>query len=409
VLDCIFCDTPLDCGTKPEHILLNALGGRKTTTQVICSNCNNIFGQGIDKALAKQGSVIRNLLQLPAGTGRTAPMLRKVKAGDDILNIGGDGRLDLVTKPFSILERPDGNAEVKIIANSLEEIEKLIPHIAAALKMPQDRLREQIVQVHGSKVERRPDTIHFSLSFGGQDAIRSAAKACLVLWATLMGNNEIKGAPYDDVRHYILEGNDVFNATRTHLDSRFHENVGMIKDRYGPLFNLVHVRSNAEGRVIGHFTLYNLIGFQIVLAENGGSCNRQIALVANPLDPAIWSDQAAEEFDIPFEWLDSPDYSDEMERSRARINAIMQHYFDLMLPREIHRICDDVFDKYGIEEDQNIPLERRDEIFHELSRRIAKHYLGLPHEENFTAAQMRELFVRSPPSDHAGAGSAAGS
>jgi hypothetical protein len=398
VPDCIFCDTPLDCGTKPEHILLNALGGRKKTTKVICSHCNNVFGEGIDKALAEQVSVIRNMLQLPSGTRSTPPMLRNVKAGDDTLNIKGDGSLDLVTKPFSILQRPDGNVEVKIIANSLQEIEKLIPHIAAALQMPEDRLREQIVQADGSKVERRPDKIHFSLSLGGQDAIRSAAKACLVLWATLVGNNEIKGAAYDAVRHYVYEGDDVFDATRTHLDSRFVDNAEMIKHRYGPLFTLIYVRSNAEGRVIGHFRLYNAIAFQIVLAEKGGSRDRQIALVSNPLAPAFWSKKAAEEFDISFAWLDTPDYSDEMlERSLAHINAIMQQ---VMLPKEIGRICDDVFRKYGIKEDQNIAdIERHDQIFDELIRRVAKHYLNLPHEEKFTAAQMLELFVRNPPTD----------
>src|ERR1700747_1977114 len=51
---CIFCDKALDGNTKPEHILLNALGGRKTTSKVICSDCNNRFGGTIDDALAKQ-------------------------------------------------------------------------------------------------------------------------------------------------------------------------------------------------------------------------------------------------------------------------------------------------------------------------------------------------------------------
>ncbi|MHB1016032.1 MAG: hypothetical protein ACYC2W_12250, partial [Desulfurivibrionaceae bacterium] len=130
-------------------------------------------------------------------------MQKNVKAGKDTLNIRGDGRLDLVTKPFSILERPDGTFNVQITARSAGEVNKSVPHIAAALKMPEDRLRGQLVQAVATKGERRPDVISFSLSFGGPDAIRSAAKACLVLWATLVGNNEIRGTTYDDVRRYI--------------------------------------------------------------------------------------------------------------------------------------------------------------------------------------------------------------
>lgn len=394
---CIFCPTELDPTTKSEHPLLDALGGRKKTRQVICSKCNNLFGGGIDKAITDQVSVIRNMLQLPSGTGSMPPMQRGVKAGNDTLNIKGDGSFVRVTKPFSIDERPDGKAEVRITAGSLEEVEKLIPNIAAALKMPETELRKQLRQSDVSMIERRPDTMHFSLSFGGQDAIRSAAKSCLVLWATLVLNDEAKSGPYDAVRRYIYEGDNVFNSTRTNLDSRFLGDANIIVNNYGPFFNLVYVRSNAEGRVIEHFTLYNAIGFQIVLAEKGGSPNKQIALISNPLDPVVWSDKASEEFDIPFEWLDTPDYSDELNRSPERINAMMKHYFDVMRPKEIRRICDDVFRKHGIQEDQNIPEELRARIFGEISVRVARHALGLPYEEKLTAEQIREIFLRNLP------------
>ena len=48
---CIFCRSLLSPETKPEHVLLDALGGRLTTRGVVCSTCNNTFGSTIDKAL----------------------------------------------------------------------------------------------------------------------------------------------------------------------------------------------------------------------------------------------------------------------------------------------------------------------------------------------------------------------
>ncbi len=319
-------------------------------------------------------------------------MLRRVKAGTDILNIESDGTLALVAKPFSISERPDGKADLRITAGSLKEIEKLIPNIAAALKISEVQLREQLAQAQISMIERRPDTVHFSLSFGGQDAIRSAAKACLVLWTTLVGNDETASAPYDAVRAYIHEGDDVFNSTRTQLDSRPLDEAEIVAKKYGPLFNLVYVRSNALGRGIGHFTLYDAIGFQIVLAEKGGSPNKRIALASNSLFPAIWSDKAAEEFDIPYDWLDAPDYSDELP-PQERIIAIMRHYLHIMMPKEIGRICDDVFRKHNLKENENIPEELRDRIISEISHRVAKHALSLAHEEKVPAEQKQEIFL----------------
>jgi hypothetical protein len=52
VAKCISCNPADD--TKPEHILLNAPGGRKKTTRVDCSACNNTFGSAVDDEVGKQ-------------------------------------------------------------------------------------------------------------------------------------------------------------------------------------------------------------------------------------------------------------------------------------------------------------------------------------------------------------------
>src|SRR5580698_9404399 len=94
---CIFGEHVLDEHTAPEHVMHDAFGGRKKTTRVICTDCNNTFGGGIDKVLTGQFEIIRNLFQMKSGSGGTAPMLRKVKAGSQTINVHGDGDLELVT------------------------------------------------------------------------------------------------------------------------------------------------------------------------------------------------------------------------------------------------------------------------------------------------------------------------
>lgn len=390
--DCIFCGSALDRRTKPEHVLLNALGGRKTTTQVICSACNNRFGNGIDKALTDQVEVIRNTLQMKSGTGSAAPMLRKVQAGGEILNIRGDGTLEPVVKPFSFMERPDGSFNVEINARSLEEIDRLIPNIAASLRMPEENIRSQLLAAKARAVERRPGIAHFTLSFGGHDAIRSAAKACMVLWALKAGNNELRQQPYNAVRRFVMAGSEDFLKTRTALDVRLLDNVDQVKASYGPLFNLIYVRSNKLGQVIGHFTFYNVLGFQIVLAENSGVPNESIGLVSNPLSPLDWSDEAAALFDVPFDWLDRPEYGDTFETQRERVCEVMRIYVDRSRPKELHRIVDAVCKKYGLGEDDPVPEELRSRVFSEISARVAAHALNLPFEEAITEDQLRAAF-----------------
>jgi hypothetical protein len=84
---CLFCPAELDATTTPEHILLNALGGRKKTEEAICSGHNNTFGGTIDRVLASQVMTLRNLLQLESGEGKTAPGLKNIQAGEHKINI----------------------------------------------------------------------------------------------------------------------------------------------------------------------------------------------------------------------------------------------------------------------------------------------------------------------------------
>jgi hypothetical protein len=292
---CLFCPTELDATTKPEHILLNALGGRKTTTRAICSACNNTFGRTIDDVLTSQVVALRNLLQLESGEGKSAPGLKNIQAGEHKINIKGDGTLEAVQKPFTIERLEDGKWNVQIRARSKEHLAEIIPHLAKALKITEENLRAQLGGAEASMIIQRPWPVHHALGLGGPDAVRSALKACLVLWSTLVGNDEVKSAPYDAARKFVIDGDE---QHRVHIDSRQFADIERMKAAYGLLFNLIYVRSDDSGRVIGHFTLYNAIAWQFTLAESGGTRNAKIALISNPLDPNHWSDRAAEEFEL---------------------------------------------------------------------------------------------------------------
>jgi hypothetical protein len=96
---CIFCDSELGPFTKPEHILLNALGGRKTSRGLVCDHHNGDFGSSIDKALTDQLSIVRNMLRLESGSGKPPPMLRRVPAGQEVFNVRQDGKFEQVAQP----------------------------------------------------------------------------------------------------------------------------------------------------------------------------------------------------------------------------------------------------------------------------------------------------------------------
>jgi hypothetical protein len=394
---CIFCLNELTADTKPEHILLNALGGRKTTTTVDCSECNGKFGSTIDNEVGQQVAVLRNMLQLDSGRGRPPPMIRNLPSGNDIINLTNESTPELVAKPFTVRKLGDGRFDVQVLTQSMDDLAPYIPHIAAQIGCSEEELLEQLTAATATYTERRPEIVHHAISLGGPLAVRSAAKSGLVLWATVVGNVEARSPPYDDVRRFIVTGDEAFNLARTHLDSRYLPHSDELQRRFGTFFNLIYVKSNERGRVVAHFTLYNIISWQIVLAESGGIPDTRIGLISNPLDPTKWSDTVADEVDIDFEWLDTPDYSDEFVRARERFEAAMRHHVDTQRSLELNRIADDVFKKNGIlSMDEPITDPQLfDKIVREISQRFAAHALSLPHVENITGeeivARLRKL------------------
>lgn len=388
---CIFCDNEVTVRTKPEHVLMNALGGRKTTTGVICSTCNERFGSTIDAALAEQVAILRNLLQLESGSGRPPPGLGRHQAGNETVKIDNDGTPQLVIKPFTVMPLGDGRYSLQITARSAEEIEAYIPRMAAQMQTTEENVRAHISGAEGTIVSRRPGQIHFRMPMGGAYECKSLLKSCLVLWATRLGNDELRATAYATARSHVTELDRAETSAEPpviiRIDSRPLPQLELLKARYGEFFNLIYVRSDAGGRVVGHFTLYNIISWQFVLAETGGLPNLKTALVSDPLSPNNWSDTIADEIDIEMTWLNNPDF--DLSRSRTRLTAAVAKSQEDGLKCEIDRIADSVFQKHGLQLDAplNDPAQLKS-IIGEVATRVAHHVMNIPYEEVVTGESL---------------------
>jgi hypothetical protein len=328
------------------------------------------------------------MLHLDSGSGKAPPGLRNIQAGNDVITFTNDGIPELVTKPFSITARGDGRVDLQLIGKSPESIARYIPHIAAQLGCSEELVLQLLRSATATSTTKRPDTVHHRLAFGGPEALRSITKSSLVLWALSVSNEHVRSTPYNAVRRFILEGDEAFNLDRVHLDSRQLPHAEKLKEEYGEFFNLIYVKSDEAGRVIANFTLYNIVSWQIVLAEIGGTPNLRTGLISNPLDPATWSDVIAEEIDINFAWLASPDY--DLAHARERFNAAVKHYFDTERPLELSRLIDEAFAKHGITDDHE-PItdpEVFNKIVFEAMQRLVAYALGLPHTENLTSDEL---------------------
>jgi hypothetical protein len=387
---CIFCDEDLNDETRPEHVLQAALGGRLETRDVICTKHNEQFGGTIDRVFAEEVATIRNLLQLESGTGKSPPKLRNVETDKETINFLPDGTPELVTKPFTVTTNPDGMQEIRVTVNRREDLPKLIPHLAGVLRCSEEEVRQVLAAGQTSINWTWPGTVHHQLSFGGPQSLRSIAKSCLVLWTLQVGNEEVKSRAFDEARHFVLEGSVTFNTERIRLDSRSIPSVDRLIAKFGQFFNLIYVSSDERGRVVAHFTLYNIVGWQLVLAETGGSPNQIIALCSNPLSPKEWSHKIAQEITIPFSWLATPAFS--FDHVCERMHPVGKHHVDATRSREMEKIVEQVFEKNGIMEGRIVSdSETKERLFAEIAQRVGFLLMRLPHTESMTPVEVEKL------------------
>jgi hypothetical protein len=342
--------------TKPEHILLNALGGRKSSIWLVCSECNNEFGRTIDATLAASVSVLRNTLQFPSGSGKPPPPLKKVPAGDRVLDFRSDGSPVLNSRPFKITREDDGY-RIDVEARSPEHLKSLLPHIAVQVGLTAEQLRDVIATGNVRQGSNPSPPIDMNVTIGGEEAVRSITKSCLELAALSLGNDRLKEEPFDAARCFVKLGDPAFMETRTSFDTRLLPCEAQLAERFGPAFNSIFVRSDEQGRMLAHFTLYNMVAWHITLAGNGAPPNVALGLVSNPFVPSEWADDVGDQFCPNFGWLDHPVKDDVATALPPRMAKVLWHGKERVEERAVEREVRAVFARHGITDGEEVDDE----------------------------------------------------
>jgi hypothetical protein len=357
-------------------------GRRKSTSRIDCSGCNNRFGGTIDNAIAQQFAHLRNILQAKTGDGRLPPAIKNVNASVGTIDIMNDGTPRLRAHPFNIETTETGERKLQFTAHSLDQVAAMIPHIAKAAKLPEEKVRETLASTSASLSERRAGVIQAELSFGGLLPMRAAAKSALVLWATLVGTSEVRKPCYDAVRQFTLGNNDAYVETHTELDSTELEHVAHLTERFGRCFHLLVVSSDANGRVMGHYTLFNIISYFVVLAQSGGAPDRQTILAVDPIK-GTWSDKVADELKFNHDRLSDPNFHDDTQRLSRRFGAVIEHHQQITVEKELMRIIDDVHRVYNFGVGTTMTDELASLLSRDMADRIVRLLLNQPYERAF--------------------------
>ena len=176
---CALCDTPLDdASNSKEHVILNAIGGRKSVHNFICKQCNDKTGAEWDAKLAIQLQPLCTMLDIRRHRGENRPTPVETVRGEKYL-LRPDGSL---TIPKVVVSKTEiGNMiRVKIQAESKGRLKKELRKLKR--KYPRPEIDEKIEQLDSEWPEKEYLQVPLRLlNFEGNLNGQSIIKSCLAL------------------------------------------------------------------------------------------------------------------------------------------------------------------------------------------------------------------------------------
>ena len=176
---CALCQTLLtrDNNTR-EHIIPNALGGRKKIRHFICKRCNDKTGEKWDSEITTQLQPLCTMLNIVRQRGDNRSLSVETVSGRK-LTLNPDGSLTIASPDIDV-RTDNGKTHVAIQARSMDELEGMLIGMAKKKKFSELNVNEVMEQA--SLTQDYPhEPIHIPFSFGGQLAGRSIVKTCLAL------------------------------------------------------------------------------------------------------------------------------------------------------------------------------------------------------------------------------------
>jgi hypothetical protein len=170
---CALCSTSLSAKYRTkEHIIPNAIGGRKKTTGFICNACNNSLGERWDSELARQLNWFSLAVGISRERGEPPKQIVETVSGDRYWLLS-DGSFTPEKSSYSEVKLGDATT-INLTAKTVAEAKQRLKGIAR--KHPKFDVEKALNELT-TTTSYLDSPLHVNLSLGGPDAGRSLVKS----------------------------------------------------------------------------------------------------------------------------------------------------------------------------------------------------------------------------------------
>ena len=251
-MDCWLCGVSITPeNNSKEHVIPQAIGGRKTVSGFICRRCNNETGAEWDAGLMKSLEFMSIFEKPSRGDGKLTPSVSAI--GDDGLEylIEPGGRPKIKHARVQTIESDEGETTIHMTSGSEKEARKVLEKLKSRRYPDIDIEKEMANATWANERPRLTTTIEWNLS----EITKSAVKSALALTCS---NGVIK----DDCQSAI-----------EYLERPFSWDNGTVfitdKPPIYPSENWHSIFVMSVGqRLISYVTYYNALHFLAILSQD---------------------------------------------------------------------------------------------------------------------------------------------
>lgn len=256
--ECALCDERFLLRTSSrEHVILNAIGGRKKVKGFLCEPCNSRSGHTWDADLAKQLNGLSLFFSIDRERGPVTSQEFRTSSGKSIIMTENSlQEKETSYKAFII----DGRVDIKIQARTLSDARKMLNGLKRN-KYPNINVEDAISKAvkHESYLD---DMIKFEMQLGGQGSGRSMVKSALAL-ASAAG---VSIAHCEEAKRYLRSGEDAcfgYYYTRNLVQNRPERTV----------IHCVSVKSTPDGLLLGYIEFFSIFKIVVCLSKHYSGIN----------------------------------------------------------------------------------------------------------------------------------------
>ncbi|GAB6392981.1 MAG: HNH endonuclease [Treponematales bacterium] len=237
-----------------EHILLNSIGGRITSSKILCKDCNSKFGSSFDAELSKQLNFYANFLMITRERGNPPPVLMVNEKTGEKYYIDHEG-VPIIEKPIVKQEKTANKVGISITARNMEEARSILNGLSKKYKnLNVDEALKQAVHVEKQITE----PLSIKLTVGGKESMPAILKMAINYYVEKTGDIESISCAIEELkRNYTTRVEPIIFDKRLYAldDGEVSHSIFLLG-------------SQSEKKLYAIVELFNAVSFIVKLSEN---------------------------------------------------------------------------------------------------------------------------------------------